>query len=536
MKGLNEWKKTIDSNVINIWNDIDLKYKLTFGLSLIIGILSHGTALFNKFAVHDEAAYYLLDRGMTDWWLTGGTYKAGRWMLGLIGQFAGFINGDNISSASFAGIISIIFLALSACFIIATLRVESIIVSVVIGCLLVTCPVITGLFGFMYIAPQYLLGLLIGYVGVWLICNHRSILKWIVGVILMSASVGVYQAFIPCILIMMLMSYIKDLCFYDKSLKELIYDLFYYGVSSLVFMVLYFAINKLFLNYLGFEMIEYKGVNNMMFFSSIPSRLINVYKYFFVPDSCVSGVVFPMTVRYIYYFCIALWAMWGIGFAIKKESNENMIVKRILVFGSFLLIPFCVSFIYLECDKQYVVGHMAYGQMMFFVFIMFMVDYLYRQYSSRTIVKYFTTAVCAIMCFVCCFYMRFDSITYVKAEIGQERLINWGNTLVTRIQSVDGYDDTYPVIFVGANEKKDFNIKDIDDLSIIIDTPYFDIEELINDYSFDRFLSIWTGYTPNRIYDINMVIHRDQYKEMTCYPDEGSIAVIDGKVVVKFAE
>ena len=385
-------EKKIDNVIKRIWHDIDLKYKLTFLVSLIIGVLTHGMALFNKFAVHDEAAYYLFENGMTDWWLNGGTFKAGRWMLGLIGQTIRAIFGDNISTSTFAGLVSIICLSLSACIIIYILPIKSTSISVIIGCLMVTCPVITGLFGFMYIAPQYLLGLLIGFIGTWLVSCNRTKLRWIIGIILMGSSVGVYQAFIPCMLSLMLFRFIKDFCFSDKTLKETIHEVVYYCISTFAFMAVYFVFNQVFLKCFDFELIEYKGVNSMMDLHNIPTRFINAFKYFFTPDGRVADVIYPMTIRYVYYLCIVVWALAIIIFLLKKKYNKDNIWKKSLASVAFLLVPFCTSFIYLECDEQYVVGHMAYGQIMFFIYILFIIDYLQSEHFKQMISR------CSVIC------------------------------------------------------------------------------------------------------------------------------------------
>lgn len=200
------------------------------------------------------------------------------------------------------------------------------------------------------------------------------------------------------------------------------------------------------------------------------------------------------------------------------------------------MVSFSINFIYLMCDKEYIVGHMAYGQMMFFVFVLFLADYLLDDEIKLFWRKSCALFIIGIMLLMCVLYIRFDNITYVKAEIGQERCINWCNTLVTKIKCTEGYNDDFPIMYVGGNEKGDVSLTDLEDFSFITDTPYYGVETLINDYAFERFMAIWTGFNPEVSYDTESVIHEKKFEDMPCYPDDGSIAVINDVVVVKFSE
>lgn len=323
MKKCSEMERGYKSMENFSMNIIENRYRYTFLASLIVGILTHGMTMFNKYAMHDEAAYYLFDKGMSDWWLTGGTYKAGRWMLGIIGQVTGIVTGDNISTTSFAVLISITCLSLSACVVVKTLDIKNDVCAVLLGTLMVTYPVVVGLFGFMFVAPQYLFGLLLGFVGTYFICIKRTKVYWGVGIILAGASIGVYQAYIPCILSVFLFRFIKDNCFEERELHDEIKDIEYYIVSVVGFMGVYIVANKLCLSILDFELIDYKGINSMFDISRIIPRIINIFKYFFEYDARVWDVSYPRTVRYIYYVCILIWVVSTVLVSYSRKYNNN---------------------------------------------------------------------------------------------------------------------------------------------------------------------------------------------------------------------
>ena len=50
------------------------QYKYTLGSAFVMGVLSQGMGLFNKYSVHDDAMNYGV----------GATYSSGRWMLDIL--------------------------------------------------------------------------------------------------------------------------------------------------------------------------------------------------------------------------------------------------------------------------------------------------------------------------------------------------------------------------------------------------------------------------------------------------------------------
>ena len=111
-----------------------------------------------------------------------------------------------------------------------------------------------------------------------------------------------------------------------------------------------------------------------------------------------------------------------------------------------------------------------------------------------------------------------------------KQTVSYFQTLVTRIKSVEGYSDQYPVAFIGENyEDKSFE-------NSWASTPFWYgglSTILINRYSRDWFMSNYLGYTYETVSDEMLQKLEVETKDMPSYPDSGSIAVIDGVVVVK---
>ena len=167
---------------------LDFRYKCTIASTFIIGVISQGMGLFNKYSVHDDPMTYGV----------GATYTSGRWMLDVLGKFESKFYGDgHYSMPAFNGFLAIFLIAVSACLIIKTIDIESPFLCLFIAGVMVCFPVITSIFGYMFTLHFYMMALLLGILGAYCICKSDKWYIWCIGVIFMGASVGIYQAFVP---------------------------------------------------------------------------------------------------------------------------------------------------------------------------------------------------------------------------------------------------------------------------------------------------------------------------------------------------
>ncbi|MDE6538835.1 MAG: glucosyltransferase domain-containing protein [Ruminococcus sp.] len=156
-----------------IWSkvkNLDRRIWVVLFSSIIWGVFAHGMALFNKYSVHDDiSALFSI----------GTTYTSGRWTLAILGKLYRILFGGGYYSIPlFNGFISILCIALSAYLIINLLDIKSIGLCISITGILITFPVITGIFGYMFTAPYYMISLLFGVAGVWIANKRINILFW----------------------------------------------------------------------------------------------------------------------------------------------------------------------------------------------------------------------------------------------------------------------------------------------------------------------------------------------------------------------
>lgn len=510
----------VDKKFISLFGKIDRKYKIVFLSTIIAGIFAHGIALFNKFSVFDD---------LTHMFTYGVTLPGGRWMLEILRKFDLLIYGSsNFSLPLFNGLVSIILIAISSCLMVKILDINNIVLCSLIGILMVIFPTITSLFGFMFTSKPYMYGILFGVIGVYYVCCYKNLPKYLLGLFLLAGCVAVYQAYIPfCICLALL--YLIKYSYNNDNINEIIKKILFVGFSFILFMLLYFALNSLINKIFSVELVAYKGLENfgLCSFSEYINRIVIAYKDFIYPAFSLARA-YPSSIRIMYFVVLLLI---GILFCVMiiKVFNENRI-KSLIITILFAFVPLAVNFVFVMVDMSFdITMLMEYSRIFVFILLILMLDMLK---TEKKIIENISIVLLVIISFV---YVKFDNICYLRTEIVQQEAISYFTTLVTRIKSVEGYKDEYPVSFVYTNKnaKDDLSLTKIEQFDYIYMDPYFSLKQYLNKYSWQRFVGIWCGYSPT-IIETDEYLEKDEIKSMNCYPDDGSIKIVDDIVFIKF--
>lgn len=511
-------------DVINWLKKIDVRYKITIISAFVIGVFSQGMGLFNKFSAHDDPMNY---------WV-GATYTSGRWMLDILEVLERKFYGDgHYSLPVFNGFISILFIAVSACFIIKLLDINNKFLCMFVSGIMVCFPVITSIFGYMFTLHFYMLALLLGVTGAYFICTFKKWYFWILGVILVTLSVGIYQAFIPVTVSVILFYLINHVMKYDDvklNIKKILFSI----SACISFMILYFGVNKLYLLLKDAALSDYKSIDTMgkLTFGEILFRIIDAYKEFFVPTSYENYYMYPGTVLYIYVCILTITIILCVVNYLRlfKKNKINAIIFMVLV----TVIPLSVNFIFVMTGREEVHSLMVYSQLMPFIFFVWIVEH--TLFDKKILTKTLSCVTVFFMIALILMYCRVDNKCYLQATYAQQEAISYCNTLVTQIKSAEGYKDELPVAFINAGKLNDLSLQPGYNTALgeIDYFPYnMNATQYLNDYSWLAFMRQWTGYTP-RIVDESSFTELKEVKDMPSYPDDGSIMIINDTVVVKF--
>ena len=103
--------------------------------------------------------------------------------------------------------------------------------------------------------------------------------------------------------------------------------------------------------------------------------------------------------------------------------------------------------------------------------------------------------------------------------------------MYSRIQSIDNYKESYPVVFINEFEKEYYS-NDLDGHKWVPTNPY-NVSSVINPYNWRAYMKAWCNYAP-QTKESTDYIDDSRVVDMPSYPDAGSICIINDVIVVKF--
>lgn len=213
---------------------LPLRIKSAFFSALIVGIMTHGYILTHKLSNSDDL---MSIRAF------GGEFSMGRWVTGGLGPVVSKFFG-NYSNPWITGTLSLLLLAVAACFIVEALEIKRMASTMVVSAIMVCFPSITSTLLYGFVAAYFCLGILLASISVWILARYKKVYMFVLGVFLLSCSMGLYQAYFPFAASILLIILIKD-CISDtnKTTRQIIFRALRFFLALLAGMLLYFAIS-----------------------------------------------------------------------------------------------------------------------------------------------------------------------------------------------------------------------------------------------------------------------------------------------------
>lgn len=180
---------------------------------------------------------------------------------------------------------------------------------------------------------------------------------------------------------------------------------------------------------------------------------------------------------------------------------------------------------------------MCYSLVLTYIFPIVLLETLSKEIADYKPTRLISSISLIVILLVPLFYTYRDNTAYLNAAVSQQQAILYYNSLITRIRSVDGYRDELPVAYTGSM-KRDNTFGNLPTQGKIYTfILYLSGQEIVNFEPHSKeFCALHLGWSPEEISDTSALAASDEVKAMPCYPDSGSIKVIDGVVVVKLSD
>ena len=526
-KMINMLKTNPISNYLNnLYKSIQSKITLSTGLlSFLSGMIGfyivHGGFFTQRF-VNDDYHHGIYDGSGI--FFIGSNVVSGRFLGGLVG----YLNPWMI------GFICAILISLVAIFIIKTFDVKNKISIILISLSVVSFPCLSVSYGYLFAAQNYSIAILCSVLAVYMTKRYKY--GFIAGSIFLMISLAEYQAYVA------LTMALSAVCIYIYMVnaEKIKKDFYIYCAKYLAMGVLgvsiYFVILNIILKVRNLTLADYRGINEMgkVNLSELPTLILSTYKSF--ADFFIGEKLFylPKIIK-IAFGVFAIITLYLIYKMIKQKS----IVTKLFTFIIILVFPICLSIVQIMAPKTYVDTITAYAFVMCIITPLILLDY-----SKRNIVN-IVMGVLALAIIINNYAI--NSRYYLFVDVVYEQTFAFENRLYSRIEETEGFEYGMPIAIVADNRteilKTNYN-------------NYTSFPELRGERGiFKKYIGLSQDFLRNTKKTVNLFINMlgadvtyaseeqidaimktYEFEQLTVYPAQGSIKVIDGIMTVNFID
>lgn len=508
---------------------------------------------------------------------------SGRWFL----HYATMWNGY-VQSPALIGFLSVLFMALTAALVVLTLKMNTPLLAGLTGILLIVFPPAAFTYLYMFTASAYFFSILLAAAAVWV--TDRFCYGFIPGALLLACSLGTYQAYLAVACSLSLICVILQAMREERSVREILRT----GLKHLALLVsgliLYFLILRIFLTVKGLTLIDYHGISGMgsrMRPGAVLSLLYPAFRRFFSYFLRPGGVCgYTTAFSALLNVCAAVFGLVFAGLRIKRMVKRGSGGAAALTALLILLVPAVFNLsAFMDDDKEI----MRYALVFAYILVLALADLTAGSAGKRkpvtsreaggktvpamkpaaardintviqleaaqktapaaepgagaghddknwgkngcTVLAAFFIGVFALLVL---FFANVDNLAYTSAATAHRATEAFAVNLVGRVEALPGYQKGMEVVIIGPFPENVYHsgVQAFD----LPDAPADSVMPLGKHVYY--YLNDWLNVPWQEPSEETMlaVSGSEAFKAMPLYPDDGSVAILDGRVVVRLAE
>lgn len=512
---------------------IDAKQKFAFIICVVVMLVTHLYMFTNKLPNHDDVNRLLA--GDTD----EIKIQHGRWA----GVIFDHVSGNSVSIPYVTGIISILAFAGTAVILVSLFQIKHRVSVAFLCSLLCTFPVSANIFMYGYIADVYFISMFLAVWGVWLIVQD-NIYANVCGAGLMTLSCGCYQAFWCFGIAFIFLYYLMYFVELKEGWKEYAVRIAKRLGWVILSLVLYLIINKAVQEVTGYGATDYQGLSTMGQFGGLWDIIrILGYAYFeflnfFYFKGSFTGSYFIVGINVF----LTVYVLFMLVHKAKKCRHfTGYWVVFLLLIG---LIPMAFNVIsVVSMNRTHVL--MQYALLLPYILCLLILD---QSSDPDNMAKKNKMRIIAYVLLLGVAYNGFltDNEIYFREQLNYEATYSYTVRLLSRIETMEGYDPSIPVALINENpQNSDRIIIMLENypaemgyfthLDAMIATEPHTFVKKMNDIA--DFCKYYHGYDLQltETEKLPMLASTEEFQNMPSYPQAGSMQYIDGVLVIKLA-
>lgn len=505
----------------------DNLWKQSFLYTYILGLAAHAYCFLNLTISHDSLRAF---------------YIAGKWPKASMGRI--FYNAyisltrGKIVLPWLIGVLSLLWVSIAVYIIVRSFEIENGTYVLLVAGICVTNPSVYATAA-TYLhdldANSFALLLAVSAAYLWYrgVQSSEKIRTWIfsgIGALLLTIALGIYQSYISVTITLIMLISLNEL------LKGKRYtEVFCQGISGILMLgassVMYLFVVKLFSSVTGIVILEndsYNGLGNMsqVFSGNVISKIRDTYLSFFSAFKNLILTSEPVSLMLVVHGLLILCIFGLLFLGIRKLEWKS----KILFVTLLILIPFGMNISSFLSNGMY---HVLMQYAVWFVYLAALL-FAYR-ISKKDAVNNLLKKVLILTVILCISLTVMENIqtsntVYVKKRLEYEATLSYMTRVSDRMEEQDGYiPGETPVVFIGEYAVGN-TILGFERYEMITGVEYHSPITFYDTYK-DYFKYVLGR--PISLMDAETVQNDERILHMPIYPKEGSIAMIDGVLIVK---
>ena len=507
-----------------LWQKIGPNRRFAFFACFAAGYLGHLYAFTNLIPNSDGLSRVFDPQQMT---------VSGRWFL----HFASALN-DFTQMPALIGFLSVLFLSLAAALAVDVLGLRSRALCALTGAVMALFPCMGYTFLYLFTASAYCLAIFLAVLSVWLARKGR--ISWLLGCLCLALAMGIYQAYATVAIALSLLAVLGRVLERESSFR----DTLHFGLRLVGYLavgaVVYYVILLLFLKVKNLELLSYLGMDAAAGgypFSQLPSLIVESYKqviaFFFLPGSANGFASLFMVLLDLLALLLGLLALWTV-FARLGLFGEKWRVAGALAL--LALLPLGMNFMQVLSPYSAPTPLMKYAFVAVYLLVLLVLD---RSDGLENLGRLRALAPagavwCALLLLFC---LNTNNLLYTASAQAHRATESYATRLLSRIESCEGYEPGMEIAIVGAVPEDQI----LSDIPSYLQVDHYSVPMNsvlpLNKHIY-YYLSDWLNFPVEEPSEETMMAVSDseEFQAMPLYPAQGSVQVLDGRVVVRMAE
>lgn len=513
----------IEKSIKKIYCDLTTSEKAAFTSTFVCGLIAHLYIYTNTIPNFDGISRVFDEQQMT---------ISGRWFLHYASSLNSFTQMPMV-----IGVLSMLFLAASALLLVRMFEVKSCLLAGIWGVLFVTFPAMADTNTYTFTVSAYCIAIFLAVLSVFIKQIGRG------GIfacsILLAFSVGIYQAYLPVAIVLSVLCIIKEVLKNEKNVRELLkmsgeYILFL-GLGS----VIYYIVLKLFLYLKDLKLISYLGLDNLESgypYDEIGNVLIKTYTYvgnfFFGKEHGLNNPIFIM--------CNSILAICTLILFVKIIKANKLWIEKIKYAGLMVLIILIpVSANFTQIINPYTSPRLitSYALVYFYFVPVMFLEYVEWEGVRKRVQECIAVAIVGCMIMLSAYFWNYDNLIYTMLNQAHRATLSYVTNVVSRIESCEGYQMGMKVFVIGGfpADRYDTDIAIYDSVRTgsLLSSSVIPLNKHVYYYMND-WLNVPIQEPEEE--EFLKISESEVLKKMPLYPNDGSVQIIDGSVVVKISD